>query len=185
MSAVENPGQLIAVVGPSGVGKDSVMAGLLAARPDITRVCRVITRAPGLGGEDYDAVTPEQFETMAARGAFCVHWSAHGLRYGLPAAVLDAVRGGNTYLANFSRSALSEAAALFPSFIVLNITAAPDVLAARLADRGRESAQDIEKRLAQAAKPLPEGLDIVTIENNGTLDEAVTAAISALQPVRG
>ena len=88
MSMNMNRGRLIAVVGPSGVGKDSVMAGLIAARPDMRLVRRTITRAPDLGGEDYDAVTPEAFAEAARNGAFCVHWSAHGLSYGIPADVL-------------------------------------------------------------------------------------------------
>ena len=55
--ASKSGGRLIAVVGPSGVGKDSVMAGLHGAIPDLHLVRRVITRAPDLGGEDYDAVS--------------------------------------------------------------------------------------------------------------------------------
>ena len=46
--AARPAGRMIAVVGPSGVGKDSVMAGLLEARPALRRVRRVITRAPVL-----------------------------------------------------------------------------------------------------------------------------------------
>lgn len=177
-------GRLIAVVGPSGVGKDSVMAGLAAARPDLRLVRRVITRAPELGGEDYTAVTVSEFETMAAQGNFCIHWRAHGLCYGIPAEVLGAVQQGATCLANLSRSALPEAARIFPALKVLNIAATPETLANRLAGRGRESADDIAGRLAQSAKPLPAGLEVATVSNDGPLDAAVAQALAALQPVR-
>ena len=177
-------GRLIAVVGPSGVGKDSVMAGMIAARPDMRLVRRTITRAPGLGGEDYDAVTPEAFDSAARDGAFCVHWTAHGLSYGIPSDVLTDVQRGKDCLANFSRSALAQAAEIFPNLTVLNITASPATLAKRLAGRGRETEAEIAARLAQADKCLPAGLDVVTIANDGALEDTVTKALAALQPLR-
>lgn len=177
-------GRLIAIVGPSGVGKDSVMSGIINANPTIQLVRRVITRAPDMGGEDYDAVTVEQFAELQGNGAFCVSWQAHGLHYGIPADILSDVRNGATCIANFSRSALPQAAEIFPDLLVLNITASPSVLAKRLADRGRESESDIRRRLEQAAKPLPDDIDITHIHNDGPLDETVRAALAALQPVR-
>ena len=77
-------GRLIAVVGPSGVGKDSVMQGVAAVVPSLHLVRRVITRPSDLGGEDYDAVVETQFQDMAENNAFAIHWRAHGLFYGIP-----------------------------------------------------------------------------------------------------
>ncbi|KNG94232.1 phosphonate metabolism protein/1,5-bisphosphokinase (PRPP-forming) PhnN [Pseudaestuariivita atlantica] len=173
-------GRLIAVVGPSGVGKDSVIAGLAAADPPLRVVRRTITRAPGLGGEAYDAVTPEAFDAMAARGAFCLHWGAHGLRYGLPAATVDDVRAGATCLANLSRGALKEAADVFPAVTVLNLTASPDTLAKRLAARGREETGDIAARLARSGADLPDGIDVITLANDGPLEDTIARARAAL-----
>ena len=78
-------GRLIAVVGPSGVGKDSVMRGIHDVMPCIHLVRRVITRAPGLGGEDYDAVSEPEFQDMARNGAFAVHWGRMGSTTGFRA----------------------------------------------------------------------------------------------------
>ncbi|MDF3415135.1 phosphonate metabolism protein/1,5-bisphosphokinase (PRPP-forming) PhnN [Sulfitobacter sp. M57] len=179
-----NAGRLIAVVGPSGVGKDSVMAGIRNAMPHTHLVRRVITRAPGLGGEDFDAVSDAEFASMAANGDFAVFWHAHGLSYGIPASVKGQLAAGTDCLVNFSRQALAEAAALFPGFRVLNITAKPETLAQRLAQRGRETPTEIAKRLAQAAKPLPAGLDVIHLSNDGPLDRTITQAVTLLQPVR-
>lgn len=177
-----SPGRLIAVVGPSGVGKDSVMEGLKAAIPALHLVRRTITRAPGLGGEDYTPVTPAQFEDMAATGAFALHWGAHALRYGIPASVRERLSEGTDCLANLSRSALLEAASTFDRLIVLNITATPQTLARRLAARGRESEAEIAKRLAVADKPLPEGLTILHLPNDGPLPQTIARAAALLQP---
>ncbi|MCL4128420.1 UNVERIFIED_CONTAM: hypothetical protein GTU68_032625 [Idotea baltica] len=160
------------------------MSAITNANPTIRLVRRVITRAPNMGGEDYDSVTAKQFSELLENGAFCVNWQAHGLHYGIPASVLSDVRTGATCMANFSRSALTQAASIFPDLRVLNITASPSVLAKRLADRGRENNNDIKRRLEQAAKPLPDDIDITHIRNDGPLNETVQAALAALQPVR-
>ncbi|MEM9973465.1 MAG: phosphonate metabolism protein/1,5-bisphosphokinase (PRPP-forming) PhnN [Pseudomonadota bacterium] len=177
-------GRLIGVVGPSGVGKDSVMAGL-AAEPRFTIARRVITRAPELGGEDYDPVSEAVFEQMIARDAFCLHWRAHGLSYGIPVAVAVQVEAGGEVLVNLSRSVLRIAQKRFARFVVLNITAAPETLAARLAARGRESDAEIGRRLSRATYPLPDGVPILSIANDGALNETVAAARArlALEPL--
>lgn len=175
-------GRLIAVVGPSGVGKDSVMADIKRALPAMHLVRRVITRAPDLGGEDYEAVTVSVFEKLARKGAFAVHWGAHGLFYGVPADVQDRLAEGKDCLVNFSRTALSKAASIFPRFMVLNITASPETLAHRLAARGREGEVDIARRLAQANKTLPDGLNIINLSNDGPLEETIARAAALLQP---
>ncbi|GIT90659.1 ribose 1,5-bisphosphate phosphokinase PhnN [Jannaschia pagri] len=176
--------RVIAVVGPSGVGKDSVMAGVARALPDLHLVRRVITRASGLGGEAYDAVPTDTFLARANDGAFAVHWAAHGLHYGIPRSVHDHLTAGTDCLINFSRRALGQGARTFPRFMVLNITASPETLAQRLSARGRETASDIAKRLAQANTPLPLGLDVVHLSNDGPLDETVARAVALLQPAR-
>lgn len=175
------PGRLIAVVGPSGVGKDSVMQGMRDVMPNTHLVRRVITRAPGLGGEDYDAVSFTEFQDMAENGAFAVHWGAHGLHYGIPQTVRYQLTKGTNCLVNFSRKALVAGADAFPGLIVLNITAQPQTLAQRLAARARETEEEIALRLAQAEKPLPEGLEVVHVSNDGPLAETIARGVALLQ----
>ncbi|MEX0340328.1 MAG: phosphonate metabolism protein/1,5-bisphosphokinase (PRPP-forming) PhnN [Arenibacterium sp.] len=176
-------GRLIAVVGPSGVGKDSVMNGIHEAMPRVHLVRRVITRGPGLGGEDYYAVSVPEFDSMVENGAFAVHWTAHGLSYGIPVSVKYQLNKGTDCIANFSRKALAQAAKRFPRMVVLNITAKPETLAQRLAERGRETKDDIAKRLAEADKPLPPGLNVINLSNDGPLSETVARAAALLQLV--
>ena len=172
-------GRLVAVAGASGVGKDTLIDALARAEPGLLRVRRAITRPPG-PGEAFDSVTPEAFAAMRAAGAFCLAWEAHGLAYGIPAAVADHVRGGGEAVANLSRGVLAEAAALMPT-IVLHLTARPETLAARLGARGREGAAAIAGRLVRAGAGLPDGLGpVVEIANDGPFAATLAAARAAL-----
>ncbi|MEM7295732.1 MAG: phosphonate metabolism protein/1,5-bisphosphokinase (PRPP-forming) PhnN [Pseudomonadota bacterium] len=182
--ASKTEGRLIAVVGPSGVGKDSVMWGIHGAVPEMHLVQRVITRAPELSGEDYRSVSVATFQNMADSGDFAVHWRAHGLSYGIPSAVANHTRQGTDCLANFSRKALRDAARVFQRLLVLNITAKPETLAKRLKARGRETAQEIAARLAEAEKQIPGGMPVIHLSNDGPLEETVSRALNFLQPLR-
>lgn len=177
-----SPGRLIAVVGPSGVGKDSVIDGILASDSRLRRVRRVITRAGDQVGEEYESIEPEAFGEAVSAGAFCLHWHAHGLSYGIPLHVLRDVADGEQCVANLSRSVLRDAVNLFPRVVALQVTARPETIAARLTQRGRESIDQIRRRMGRANYPMPSDVDVIRIENDGTLGAAVAAALKALQP---
>jgi phosphonate metabolism protein PhnN/1,5-bisphosphokinase (PRPP-forming) len=172
---------IFAVVGPSGAGKDTLIAGALRARPDLRLVRRVITRPSEAGGEDFDGVTEAVFADRLARGDFALHWQAHGLRYGIPR---DQVAAPGDVIFNGSRAALLTARAVFPGLRVIVVTAPDAVLAARLAARGRETESDIRARLDRAGFALPEGVDAVTVVNDGTPSQGVARLLAALQPAR-
>lgn len=177
-------GRFFAVVGPSGVGKDTLMEAAAECVPGLHLVRRVITRPASAGGEDFEGVSEAVFEARVAEGAFALHWQAHGLRYGVPADVDAVLAEGRPVLCNLSRAVLPEAAERFEGMRVLHVTARPEVLAERLASRGRESAAEIAKRLDRAGFPLPAGLDVREIDNSGDLDAALAQMLAALQPVR-
>ena len=178
-------GWLVGVVGPSGVGKDSVMAALAAARPGYHIVRRVITRHSDAGGETFDEVSEAEFAHRRKAGEFVLHWSAHGMSYGIPGAETECLNQGVTCLVNLSRGVLAEAERQFSGFVTLHLIAPDAVLAERLRARGRESAGDIEKRLSRATFALPDGLKrVVEIANDGSLELTVSRTLSALDALQ-
>ena len=166
-------GVMIVVVGPSGAGKDTLMqfaAAQLGATQKLHFVRRVITRDRDAGGEDHDAVSEDEFNRRQQAGDFCVSWQAHGLSYGIPVSVLDRLNQGDILIANGSRSALAQFKATFPSLKVINIVATPEVLAQRLQSRGRESREEILRRLQRGSIEVCGDFDVKTIDNSGALE---------------
>ena len=168
---------IFAVVGPSGAGKDTLIEGALRARPGLRLVRRVITRPTEAGGEDFEGVTSEEFAARKAWGEFALDWEAHGLSYGIPRAQ---VQGDGDRIFNGSRAALSAAQAAFPDLRVIVVTAPPQVLAERLAARGREKPEDIAERLDRAGFDLPAGTQAATVMNDSTPKQGVARLLAAL-----
>ncbi|WP_166417077.1 phosphonate metabolism protein/1,5-bisphosphokinase (PRPP-forming) PhnN [Cochlodiniinecator piscidefendens] len=175
--------RIFAVVGPSGVGKDTLMEAAQAQLPDVHLIRRTITRPENAGGENFTGVCTEKFEELRKANLFALHWQAHGLSYGIPTSTNDLLANGKTVIFNGSRLMLSEAVQVFPELKVIHITANRDVLAARLTARGRENPLEIERRLDRAYLPLPGGLDVIEIDNSGLLEHSVQAVVDALAPV--
>jgi len=173
--------QVFAIVGPSGAGKDTLMAGAALRRPELRVVRRVITRPAEAGGEPFDGVTGAEFQRRLDAGDFALDWQAHGLRYGIPASELAA----EIVLFNGSRVALPVAVARLPGLVVVMVTAPVAVLAQRLAARGRETAADVAARLQRAGFDLPPGIVPRIVVNDTTPEVGVERLLAALHPVRG
>ena len=168
---------LVLVVGPSGAGKDTIL-GLarqaLAGDSRFRFVRRVITRPADPSGEDHEPVSEADF----ARRTFALSWQAHSLHYGIPAEVMGDLARGVTVVANVSRGIIDEAAARFPVRVIV-VTAPPETLARRLAQRGRETPGDVAKRLAREVSPS-KTVSVDTIVNDGTPAEAAGRFVEAL-----
>ena len=162
-------GAFVAVVGPSGAGKDTLIAhakAALADEPQVEFVRRVITRLSDGQTEEHDTLEDAEFVEALAEGAFALAWEAHGLRYGLPASVDLAIENGHVAVANLSRGALPALRQRYVNVAVVEVTADPEILAARLAGRGRESRSEILARLARTVACDTTGT-AVAIDNSG------------------
>jgi ribose 1,5-bisphosphokinase len=170
-------GCFVAVAGPSGAGKDTLIRYVqerLAGDRRFVFARRIVTR-PADCAEDHDTVTELEFARMKADGAFLLSWSAHGLFYGLPGGLGFDLQDGRIVIANVSRAALADVRQRFPRHFVVYVTAEPEVLAARLNARAREDAAAQQARLARALSHAPGMNADVTIDNSNDLDRSLLA----------
>lgn len=167
-------GAFVAVVGASGSGKDSVIGaarGLLADQDEgFVFPCRLITRPVG-AGEDHLPVSEADFARIEREGGFALSWRAHGLAYGLPAAVVDAVRAGEVVVANVSRGVVDRLTERFEHSAVIRVCVPEEQRRARLARRGREADAEIQARMDRP-DPAPDTRIDLEIVNDGALEDA-------------
>lgn len=177
-------GALVLVVGPSGAGKDTLIGAAKAALSDDMRFSfprRVVTREAMVELEDHDSIDVAEFARRKLRGAYALDWEAHGLCYGVPAAIDAAMVAGRVVVVNTSRRVIERAVEKYPYCHVLLVTARSEVRATRLSGRGRESADDVKARLAREGAPVPPGIEPVVIDNSGSIEDGIAGFVSALR----
>ncbi|KAA1430861.1 guanylate kinase [Mycolicibacter arupensis] len=180
-------GRVVVLSGPSAVGKSSVVRCLRERVPDLYFSVSATTRAPRPGevdGVDYRFVTPAEFDRLIADDALLEWADIHGglQRSGTPAEpVAEATRAGRPVLievdlagARAIKKALPEALTVF--------LAPPDweTLEARLAGRGTETEEVMQRRLATARTELAAQGDFDTVVVNSRLETACSELVSLL-----
>ncbi len=170
-------GTWVIVCGPSGAGKDTVLAWArvqLAPRRDIVFAQRLITR-PAHPESDHLPIDAEEFERRRAAGGFALHWQAHGFQYAIAQAYAAQVAAGGTVVVNGSRAHLEglRTQPLAPGgrLRAVQIVAPPTLLIERLHARQRESAGAVAARLARNERLRQVAAD-ATIVNDRTPAEA-------------
>lgn len=168
-------GQLFYVVGPSGAGKDSLMSYArtrIAGAAPVFFAHRYITRPADAGGENHVAVSRGEFALMKSLGLFVLDWESHGLSYGLGREIDHWLARGVNVVMNGSRAYLPEASRRYPELCVVLVEVSAEALRSRLEARGRESAVEIERRIARALEFHVEHPNLVRVSNNSHLSEA-------------
>lgn len=179
-------GALVLVVGPSGAGKDTLLGAAKSALAGDARFVfprRVVTREAVVALEDHDTLDANAFNLERLRGAYALDWEAHGLCYGVPVAIEQAMGEGRVVVVNTSRKVVERALEKYRRCFVLLVTASPEVRAKRLAGRGRETAADVAARLAREGAPIPAGVEAVTIDNSGSLEDGIAGFVGALRQI--
>jgi phosphonate metabolism protein PhnN/1,5-bisphosphokinase (PRPP-forming) len=179
-----NYNHLVIVIGPSGAGKDSLIAGArlaLSNNPTFYFTSREITRPTSAGGESHIAVSVEEFLRRRDSGVYAVCWHAHDTWYGINRSIADQLADGKVVVFNGSRDAIGQARKRFPGVKIVYISAPDAVLAKRLAARGRESTTEVRERMTrnEQLKSIPDGS--IVLSNTGSLQQTLDKFIDILQ----
>ena len=173
-----NKGSLIIISGPSGSGKDTVLKKLFEKMPEIEFSISSVSRAMREGeiqGEKYNFITRAEFEKMIADDALLEYNVYCDNYYGTPKAPVERciASGGEIILEVDVNGAANVRKNCPDNFSVFIAPPSFEVLRNRLINRGTETAEVIEKRLAQAKNELDRAKEYDYIVVNDDLDVAV------------
>jgi ribose 1,5-bisphosphokinase len=167
-------GVFVGIVGPSGAGKDSVMAraqAMLHGDSSIMFPQRIVTRPPD-ATECNVAISLSDFERLRADGGFALSWAAHNLSYAVPVEIDAFVVQGSVVVVNVSRSVVPLLRDRYIQGRVVLIDAPAHIRRARLAQRGREDDLSVHERLGRKVDDFQVADADFAIDNSGTIDAA-------------
>lgn len=183
-------GQLIAITGPSGVGKGTLVRLLLARHPELYLSVSTTTRQPRPGeveGQDYYFVSPAEFKTLIERGQL-LEWAEYaGNYYGTPRENVETqIHQGRTVLLEIEVIGAQQVKQTFPEALRLFILP-PNLaeLERRLRDRGTDTEDAIAKRLQRAKAEIELSTEFDVQIVNDDLEQAlakIEQAIFSLTP---
>ncbi|WP_138496893.1 guanylate kinase [Nostoc sp. PA-18-2419] len=154
-----NPGRLIVLTGPSGVGKGTLMRSLLHRHPQLYYSVSVTTRSPRPGeidGINYYFINHSQFEQLIAESELLEWAEFTGNYYGTPReAVLKQINSGKLVLLEIELEGARQIRASFPSaFSIFILPPCFEELEKRIRLRGQDSEDAIARRLHRAHEEI-------------------------------
>jgi guanylate kinase len=166
------------ITGPSGVGKGTLIRGLMEREPSLQLSVSATTRSPRAGerdGADYHFLSPEEFERRVRAGEFVEHADYAGRRYGtLRSELEERISEGIPVLLEIEVQGARQVRAAMPEAVQVFI--APPSLAAlrsRLIERGTDDPDEVERRLAVAGEELAAQPEFPHVVVNDRLEDAL------------
>lgn len=154
----KHPGLLVVLVGPSGVGK-STISRVLAEKMHVSYTVSVTTRPKQPGddhGKTYDHVDKKEFFRRLDNDEFLEYAQVYGDYYATPKhPALDNLAQGRDVLLEIDFQGAMQVRYHYPDALLIFVLP-PDesTLEKRLTDRGRDTAEDIQKRFRQAKREI-------------------------------
>ncbi len=171
--------RVFVITGPSGVGKGTLIRGLMERLPQLQMSVSATTRPARAGerdGVDYHFLTPDAFERHVSGGDFVEHADYAGRRYGTLRSELDErVAAGMPVVLEIEVQGARQVRAAMPEALQVFIAPpSPDALRARLVGRGTDDAAEVERRLRVAEDELQAQPEFAHVVVNDSLDDALS-----------
>jgi guanylate kinase len=188
---VANSPKVFVITGPSGVGKGTLIRGLLERMPELELSVSATTRDPRPGEEsavDYHFLTPEQFEARVRAGDFVEHARYSGNRYGTLRSELERrLADGAGVVLEIEVQGARQVRRTMPDAVAVFIAPpSREALRARLVGRGTDSSEQVDERLRTAERELEAQPEFAHVVVNDRLeqatDELVDIVSSAMDP---
>ncbi|ARO86679.1 guanylate kinase [Nitrosospira lacus] len=181
------PGNLFIISAPSGAGKTSLVKALLKTGIDLRLSVSYTTRPARpdeVDGRDYHFVSQDAFEQRLKQGEFIESAEVYGNYYGTSQKWIDeTILSGHDILLEIDSQGMQQVRCVFPDAVgIFVLPPSPEVLEARLRQRGQDSLEAITRRLAAAREEMAHvsQYDYVIInEKLGTALQDLTCIIHA------
>lgn len=177
--------RVFVITGPSGVGKGTLIRGLMERLGALELSVSATTRPPRPGehdGVDYHFLTGEQFEQRVADGDFVEYADYAGRRYGtLRSELQERVDAGVPVVLEIEVQGARQVRAAMPEAVQVFIAPPSlDALRTRLIGRGTDDANEVERRLRVAEQELNAQPEFAHVVVNDRLDEALDRLVAVV-----
>jgi guanylate kinase len=178
--------RVFVITGPSGVGKGTLIRGLLERIPELELSVSATTRKPRPGerdGIDYHFLTPEEFERHVADGDFLEHATYSGNRYGtLRSEVERRLAEGRPVVLEIELQGARQVRKAMPDAVAVFIAPpSRDALRARLIGRGTDDPEQIDERLRTAEQELEAQSEFSHVVVNDRLEQATDELVAIVR----
>lgn len=168
--------KIVLIVGPSGVGKDSLLKhAKKSLNNEVNFVNRYITRKPDLNESNF-YVDDYAFEILKHNSFFISSWKAHNNFYGIAKSSIET--GLN--IISISRSKIKDFENTSNNVFTINITVPKEILQKRLENRGRETKSEIKERLNRSYEKI-DATNLIEFDNTKPLEQSSEEFIKLLR----
>jgi guanylate kinase len=169
--------KVFVITGPSGVGKGTLIRGLLSRIPQLELSVSATTRDPRPGerdGIDYHFLSPESFAARVAAGDFVEHAAYSGNRYGTLRSELERrIADGVPVVLEIEVQGARQVREAMPEAVQVFIAPpSHEALRTRLIGRGTDSTEQVEERLRTAERELAAQPEFAHVVVNDRLEDA-------------
>jgi len=170
--------RVFVITGPSGVGKGTLIRGLMQRLAQLQLSVSATTRAPRPGerdGVDYHFLSAEEFERRVRAGEFVEHADYAGRRYGtLRSELEDRVEKSAPVVLEIEVQGARQVRRAMPEAVQVFIAPpSRDALRARLIGRGTDGDEEVQRRLAVAERELTAREEFAHVVVNDRLEDAL------------